>query len=104
LELPAFKRESGGLLIVLKVKPRGRHNAVDGVREGQLLLSVTAAPADGEANAAVLATFAKALRISKSSLELVRGHKSREKTIRISGIDEEDLRARLQAVLTALAG
>ena len=103
MELPAFKQESGATLIVLRVKPRGRQNAIEGVREGQLLLSVTAAPTDGEANAAVIATLAKALHISKSSLELIRGHKSREKTIRVSGLNEEELRVRLQAVLTALS-
>lgn len=96
MQFPAFKEESGNTLITLRVKPRGRKNAIEGVRDGLLLLSVTAAPTDGEANAAVIATMAKALHLSKSSLELVRGHKSREKTIRIAGHDVEDLKVRLQ--------
>lgn len=96
MEFPAFKAEGGNTLITLRVKPRGRKNGIEGVRDGLLLLSVTAAPTDGEANAAVVATLAKALQLSKSSVELIRGHKSREKTIRISGHDVEDLKVRLQ--------
>lgn len=45
---------------------------------------VTAAPEDGKANEAVLKLLAKSLGVSKSSLTIVRGLTSREKTIKIN--------------------
>lgn len=83
----------------MRVKPRARANKIEGVREATLQISVTAAPTDGEANAAVIATLAKALGVAKSTLTLARGHKSREKTVCISELSEGEIRSRLTAAL-----
>ena len=70
------------VLISLRVTPKSGKNAVVGARNGLLLVAVRAAPAEGAANGAVLATLAAALGCSKSRLMLVRGHKAREKVVR----------------------
>lgn len=44
---------------------------------------VTTSPENGKANEAVLKLVAKELGVAKSRLSIVRGHKAREKTIRI---------------------
>lgn len=44
---------------------------------------VTAAPADGKANKAVIKLLSKALGVAKSKLAITHGHTSREKTIKI---------------------
>ena len=44
---------------------------------------VTAAPEDGKANEAVIKLLSKVLGVSKTSLVIIRGYTSREKTIRI---------------------
>lgn len=50
---------------------------------------VTAKPKDGEANEAVIALIAKALRLAPSKLQIVRGHTAREKWLRISDLPAE---------------
>lgn len=59
---------------------------------------VTAPPADGEANAAVIAVLAKALGIAKSKLSIVRGDASRDKSIAIEGMSAEEALRRLNGL------
>jgi uncharacterized protein len=89
----------GGVLLPVRVKPGARADAVEGTRGAALLISVTAAPRDGAANAAVLKLLARQLRCSPGSLSIARGHKTRDKVIRLSGLSIEDVRARLAALM-----
>jgi uncharacterized protein YggU (UPF0235/DUF167 family) len=50
-------------------------------------LCVAAAAREGEANKAVREVISDILKIPKSSIEIIKGHRSREKTIAIFGID-----------------
>ena len=68
----------------IRVTPRASANKVVGEKDGVLQIRVTAPPADGDANAAVIKLLAKHLGVPKSSLKIIRGEKSRNKTIRIS--------------------
>jgi hypothetical protein len=51
--------------------------------DGVFQVRVTAAPADGEANRAVIALLAEAFGVARSRVELVRGAASRDKLFRI---------------------
>ena len=84
---------SDGLLEVW-VQPRASRNEILGYREGALRIRVTAAPAEGEANRLCRETLAKALGVSVSRVEIVGGHKSRRKRVRVTEVDP----ARLQAL------
>ena len=71
-----------GATIPVRVTPNARANKV--VIEGEVIkIGVTAPPADGAANAAVLVLLAKALGVPKSRLKLVHGLKSRDKVFRL---------------------
>lgn len=87
-----------GALLPVRVKPRGRANAVEGARHGMLLVSVAAAPAEGAANAAVIEVVAAALGCSKSQVRIERGHKSREKVVCLSGLSAPEACARLALI------
>ncbi|GIV02361.1 MAG: hypothetical protein KatS3mg015_1191 [Fimbriimonadales bacterium] len=76
------------------VTPRANRTEVS-VEGGVIRVRVPCPPADGEANRAVCEALAKTLRVPTSNLEIVRGEKSRRKTIRVRGMAEEDLFARL---------
>ena len=97
METTALNLTAGkeGVLVPVRVTPRGRKNGISGVREGALLISVTAPPVEGAANAAVIDVLHKALRCPKSSLSLWRGQKSRDKVIAVAGLDLNTVRARL---------
>ena len=66
-----------------------------GFRQDVLRLRVTAPPEDGKANAAVVRLLAQTLGISRSQLEVVRGHSSRHKVIRVSSLNALEVRQRL---------
>lgn len=56
---------------------------------------VRAAPVEGEANVALIETVAKFFGVSRSCLQIVKGHKGRNKTICLMGCLLEDVRQRL---------
>lgn len=66
-----------------------------GEREGAVVIRVTAPPVEGRANDAVCAFVAKRLRIAASRVQLVRGHTSRDKLLRIEGVDAATARRSL---------
>jgi uncharacterized protein (TIGR00251 family) len=70
-------------LLAVRVIPRARKNEVSGERDGRLLVRVTAAPVDEQANAAVRAVVAEHLGIRANRVEIVNGHHSRDKLLRI---------------------
>ena len=86
---------TGGVRIGVRVMPRGPRTAVEGVRDGCLLVRVTAAPSDGAANAAVVDVLARTLGRPRRSVTIVAGHAARRKVIEIAGLGEPAVRARL---------
>lgn len=66
----------------------GRHGAAWKVR-------VTAPPADGKANAAVVRLLAATLALPVRDVEIVSGHTSRDKTVALTGIDNDEIERRL---------
>ncbi len=94
-------QSKNGVLIPIRVKPRARANKIDGVRNGVLLLSVSAPPVDSAANDAVIAVLSKALHVAKSTLSLAHGHKSRDKTVAVTQLPEEEIAARLTAATSS---
>jgi uncharacterized protein len=82
--------------ISVRVTPRADRNGVAGVRgDGVVLVRVTAAPTDGQANKAVLETLADALKLKKSQVSLVSGETSRDKKVQISGLSAAEVQSRL---------
>lgn len=87
-------------LIRVSVKPRSHQNALLSLDDaGLLTVSVTAAPADGQANKAVAQTIAKALGVPKTSVKVIRGTTARIKTVDVATLEEEELAARLKEYL-----
>ena len=84
----------------MRVQPKASRNQVDGFEEGTLRLRVTAPPTEGKANAEVIALLAKTLGVSKSRLEIVRGHSSRDKVVSVKSLTEQEVQQRIMAVVT----
>ena len=83
----------------IRVQPKASRNQVDGFEEGTLRLRVTAPPTEGKANAGVIALLAKTLGVSKSRLEIVRGHGSRDKVVSIKTLTEQEVHRRIMVVV-----
>ncbi len=73
----------GGTRLKLRVRPGARRDAVLGPYGGALRISVTAAPEKGKANRAVLDLLGAKLDLPPSSIELLAGETSPDKTILI---------------------
>ena len=78
--------------IKVRVQPKSSRNQVDGFQDGALRVRVTAAPTEGQANAAVIALLAKTLGVSKSRLEIIRGYSSRDKVVSVDTLTEQEVR------------
>ena len=89
-----------GVRVDLRVIPRSPKTALDGVRDGRLLVRVTAPPVDRAANDALVAALASALRVPRRDVGIVSGATGRNKTVEIAGLAASDLLARLSAILT----
>jgi uncharacterized protein (TIGR00251 family) len=86
----------GSLLLSLYVQPRSGQNAIVGLHGDAVKLRLCAPPVDGKANKAVIAFFAKSLKIPKSAVTLRSGLRSRMKKIVLIGVNEEQIRGLIE--------
>jgi len=63
----------------------------DAAGRAMLKLRVSAAAADGAANAAVVALIARSLDVPRSAVRITSGETARVKRLEIAGADESDL-------------
>src|SRR5262245_34155234 len=86
LPFPAFIAEhSDGVLLSINLQPRASKNKVGEPLGDALRVKVTAPPVDSAANEALLRLLAETLDCPRSKVELVRGHSSRLKVVKIYG-------------------
>jgi uncharacterized protein (TIGR00251 family) len=87
---PPWTAVDGGVVIDVRLTPRGGRDGIDGVEDladGRAVLKarVRAAPTEGQANTALCRLIAKALRAAPRQVELVAGTTSRVKRVRVAG-------------------
>src|SRR5262245_51614780 len=96
MTLPTFLSvDSGGALLAVKLQPRASINEIVEPLGSELRIKVTAPPADSAANEALLRLLAEALGCARRQVELVRGHTSRHKVIKLHGLSAHDVFSRL---------
>ena len=99
---PRIRETGDGALLELRVSPGARSDAITGVLDDRLKVSVRAAPEKGKANRSVCKLLAEALGCRASDLEVTRGAGARSKTVLVRGRDAGDLRDRVRALLLPL--
>jgi uncharacterized protein (TIGR00251 family) len=82
----------------LKVKPRSSRERLTMEANGEMKLELHAPPVGGEANEACVGFFAHALRIPKTCVTILSGHKARRKLIGIAGPGSKEVAEQLQAL------
>ena len=79
-------------IVTLRVTPRADRTEVVGRRvDGVIAVRVTAAPADGKANAAVIKAIADAIGTRPSGLSLISGHTGRDKRVQVDSLTATEL-------------
>jgi uncharacterized protein (TIGR00251 family) len=86
-----------GCEIAVRLQPRTRANEIVGEREGTLFVRVTAPPIDGRANDALCRLIAKRAGVGARRVSVIRGARTREKVVRVEGIDAKELRTALRS-------
>lgn len=84
--------------LVVRVQPGARRTAFAGWYGDLPKIAVAAAPVDGAANKAIVATLAAQLGVATRHVRLVGGASSRTKRFEIDGLDEQQLMARVIAL------
>jgi uncharacterized protein (TIGR00251 family) len=69
---------------------------VDGRRGEAVLVRLNAPPVDGAANEALIAFLAETLGVPRRAISVIAGGTSRDKRVRIVGLEREAALARLQ--------
>jgi len=82
--------QAGGLLLTVRLTPRGGRDAIDGIEvlaDGRCVLKarVRVPASEGEANAALLRLVARALGVAPRAVTLIAGDTSRIKRLAIAG-------------------
>jgi len=81
--------------ISLRVYPNATRNEVIGFADGVLRVKISAPPVKGKANRELLAFLSQLLGISQGALTITKGHTSRNKTVAVDGLSQEELLKRL---------
>ncbi len=76
----------GGCTLSLRVQTRAKRTEIRGVRNGRLLVRLSAPPVDGKANDELIGVLRKRFGLSKSAVELIAGETSREKVVFLHGV------------------
>lgn len=85
--MPFVEEKDGDTVLRVRVQPRASRNELRAEADGRIRVALTAPPADGAANEALVAFIAKSLGIAKSRVTLIHGERGREKSLRIEGLD-----------------
>ena len=80
----------------VRVTARASRDELAGLRDGVLHVRVTAPPVDGRANQAVCRLIARAVGVGRTSVSVVRGERSRDKVVRVDGVEPEAALRRLR--------
>ena len=96
MALPVTEREEGAIFRV-RVLPRSRRDEVVGLHGDALKIRLTAPPVEGKANRALQEFLAGRLGVSRSAVEILSGHASRQKRVRVAGVSAAAIRALLNA-------
>ena len=82
-------------MLSVKLQPRASANEICAPLGGELKIKVTAPPVDAAANQALVEFLAETLDCPRGRVELIRGHKSRHKTILLHGFKREEILQKL---------
>jgi len=97
--LPGFMHKTAqGTTVEIYVQPKASKNELSGIHEGSLKVRLTAPPVEGEANKECLRFLAKVFEVPKSTLEILKGQKSRRKTVLVRDVAPEFLQNILKKI------
>jgi uncharacterized protein (TIGR00251 family) len=96
-QLPAFiSIQPDGVSLAIKLQPRASANEIGKPLGAELRVKVTAPPVDAAANEALLRLLAERLDCQRSRVEILRGHTSRHKIVKLHGFSADAVLEKLR--------
>ena len=87
---PRDKGAVESITLSIRIQPRASKNEITWMENGGFKIRLTAPPVDGAANEALIRFLADTLSVTRLQVEIVSGHTSRDKIVRISGVGNAD--------------
>jgi len=84
---PRNKGAGESITLSIRIQPRASKNEIASLENGGLKIRLIAPPVDGAANEALVRFLSDRLSVTRSQVEIVSGHTSRDKIVRIRGVD-----------------
>lgn len=86
-----YTEADGAVAFKVRVVPRASKSVVVGEHDGALKARVAAAPVEGAANEELTRLLARALGVPTRDVEIVSGHTSKTKLVRVRGATAKQL-------------
>jgi uncharacterized protein (TIGR00251 family) len=77
-----------GTTIHIRVEPRSSRSGITGTYGNGLKVKLTSPPVEGKANTELIEILAKEFKIRKKDIEILSGKKSKNKIVRLCGIED----------------
>lgn len=79
-----------GIIVKLKISPNASKNEIIKTEDG-VKVKITAQPVVGKANKCLIEFLSKTFKIPKTSIEIIKGETSKEKTLLIKILDDDKI-------------
>lgn len=86
-----IKETKDGVVFKIRVLPRSSKCGLVGIQEDAIKIKITASPVEGKANEECVRFIADKLGVRRSRVAIIAGHKSKKKTIAVSGLKIKDI-------------
>ena len=83
-----LKETNSGLIIKVRIVPNSSKNDII-LEESFIKIKITAQPIENKANKALIEFLSKTFKIPKTSIEIIKGDASKEKTILLATTDKQ---------------
>ena len=92
-----YSQHGRTLTFAVRVAPRASRSEISGEHDGALRVRIAAPPVDGAANRELTRVIARVLKVPQKAVEIIAGTSSRNKTIRVQGVDGDTLERLIQS-------
>lgn len=94
-----LEEKDGVVLLRVLVQPRAAKDELAEIHGDCLKIRITSPPVEGQANKKLCAFLSKLIGIGKRQVEVVGGHKTRVKKVRISDVSFDEVRKKLDYLI-----
>ena len=92
-----FREVAEGIIVKVIVQPRSSRNGIAGLHNDAVKIRLTAPPIEGAANKQCAEFLARSLKVPKSNVEIIHGHRSRAKKVLVRSVSREAVASLLKA-------